>query len=170
MERSFSQFGHLKRFRIDSALGLDDQQVQIDELDDIESFMPDMRLEIIEPKPADIGTLRDSLRAQEREWPLGFHLFSKVEVNEELHDLNFEVFLPENYPSLDDPIISFSCDSLSSATVEQLTLRLEKHIRQNAASSGLLLDCIAWVQQHVAHAIQHKNRPFSEIEFVPVLR
>ena len=51
MERSFSQFGHGRRFRIDSALGLDDQQIQIDELEDIESFMPDVTLEMFEPSP-----------------------------------------------------------------------------------------------------------------------
>ena len=52
MERSFSQFGHARRFRIDSALGLDDQQVQIDELEDIEFYMPDVQLEMIDPSPA----------------------------------------------------------------------------------------------------------------------
>ena len=51
MERSFSCFGHSQRFRVDSALGLDDQQTQIDEINDIEAFLPDMTLEMITPKP-----------------------------------------------------------------------------------------------------------------------
>jgi hypothetical protein len=54
MERSFSEFGRTnlrRQFRFDSALGLDDQQVQLDELEDIELFMPDMQLEMIQPSP-----------------------------------------------------------------------------------------------------------------------
>ena len=91
-------------------------------------------------------------------------------MDEELHDVTYEVHLPENYPSLDEPTINFNCPDLTDDVLNQLSVRLDKHIRQNGSVNGLLLDCIGWVQHQVTHALRNRGKPFSEIEFVPVLR
>jgi len=96
-------------------------------------------------------------------------LFS-VKVDEEVHDITFEIRLPENYPSMDEPTIQFSCKSISDEIVSELSTRLDKHIRQNVSVNGLLLDCIGWVQHQIAHAIRNKDKPFYQIEFIPFLR
>jgi len=170
MERSFSCFGHSQRFRVDSALGLDDQQTQIDEINDIEAFLPDMTLEMITPKPEDIQTLRNSLEGKSRDWVLGFYLYSKVEMNEESFDIKYEVHLPAHYPSMDEPLISFFCASLTPDITNKLINQLKKRLTDNQSPNGVLLEAIDWLSNQIQFALLNREKPFSEIESVPFLR
>lgn len=173
MERSFSEFGRTnlrRQFRFDSALGLDDQQVQLDELEDIELFMPDMQLEMIQPSPGDVISLRTCMGMSQKDLPLGFFLYSKLNVDDDFHEVVYEIYLPENYPSIDEPTIKFKCDSLEEDIIYRLNFSLDNHIREHSSANGLILDCIEWIQRQVMYALQHRDKPYSEIEFVPWLK
>lgn len=51
MERSFSQFGHADHFNFDTALGLNDTQAQLEEIRDIESYLPHFKISYLNPSP-----------------------------------------------------------------------------------------------------------------------
>ena len=87
MERSFSQFGHADHFNFDAALGLNDTQSQVEEIRDIESYLPHFKICYLNPSPIgkiffaitfftiliDICSLRESL-SDENGNSSGLHL------------------------------------------------------------------------------------------------
>ena len=62
MERSFSQFGHADHFNFDAALGLNDTQAQVEEIRDIESYLPHFKISYLNPSP--VGKYRYLLLPQ----------------------------------------------------------------------------------------------------------
>ena len=91
-------------------------------------------------------------------------------MDDDFHEVVYEIYLPENYPSIDEPTIKFKCDSLEEDIIYRLNFSLDNHIREHSSANGLILDCIEWIQRQVMYALQHRDKPYSEIEFVPWLK
>ena len=51
MEQCFGYFGARSQKGLSSSLGLNDEQIQLQEMEDIERTMPDAQIVMIEPQP-----------------------------------------------------------------------------------------------------------------------
>ena len=91
-------------------------------------------------------------------------------MEEEKVEVQYEVHLPAHYPSLDEPLISFSCDSLAPDVTTRLIDQLQKRLTDNQSPNGVLLEAIDWLSNQIHYALLNREKPFSEIESVPFLR
>lgn len=69
MEKCFGYFGVRTHKGLSSSLGLNDEQIQLQEIEDIETTMPDAKIVMIEPQPLGKLVYED----------LGFHYFFRYE-------------------------------------------------------------------------------------------
>ena len=91
-------------------------------------------------------------------------------MDEESFDIKYEVHLPAHYPSMDEPLISFSCASLTPDVTNKLINQLKKRLTDNQSPNGVLLEAIDWLSNQIQFALLNREKPFSEIESVPFLR
>merc|ERR1712099_212548 len=78
MEKCFAYFGLPNLDGIAGPMGVNDEQVQLQELEDIETTMPDAKIIMIEPNPMDMASLRRSLSDERRSTAFDVHADVRV--------------------------------------------------------------------------------------------
>ncbi|CAG5111547.1 Oidioi.mRNA.OKI2018_I69.chr2.g5846.t1.cds [Oikopleura dioica] len=171
MERSFSQFGHADHFNFDAALGLNDTQSQVEEIRDIESYLPHFKICYLNPSPIDICSLRESL-SDENGNSSGLHLEleSPIKCEDGEFELLIHLELPNQYPSLEAPRVSFNCSGLSDNVNTYLNKYLTKKLAREFNPNGVLLETVIWIQSQVTHELQNRNKTLSTMNTIAILR
>ncbi|CBY36329.1 unnamed protein product [Oikopleura dioica] len=171
MERSFSQFGHADHFNFDAALGLNDTQAQLEEIRDIESYLPHFKISYLNPSPIDICSLRESL-SDENGNTNGLHLEleSALRCDDQDFELVIHLELPNQYPSLETPHVSFICSGLSENVNTYLNKYLTKKLARELNPNGVLLETVIWIQSQVSHELQNRNKTLSTMNTIAILR
>merc|ERR1712168_553866 len=157
MEKCFAYFGLPNLDGIAGPMGVNDEQVQLQELEDIETTMPDAKIIMIEPSPIDMNSLRKSLSDYDRS--TAFDLYTNVEIGENNNDVVevvYHIVMPAFYPSIEQPDISFTCEELDNKTIQSIHDELVGYMKDSTGNDRIVLDCLDWIETKIAEALRMK--------------
>merc|ERR1712147_595489 len=112
--------------------GLNDEHIQLQEMEDIETTMPDAQIIMIHPNPMDMRSLRGALSPKTRH--TAFDLITQVECpgetevqennNVNTFEVTYHIVLAPFYPTLEPADITVTCESLPPKVLHDLNVRL----------------------------------------------
>ena len=84
-----------------------------------------------------------------------YNFFSKVRCDDQDFELVIHLELPNQYPSLEAPNVSFICSGLSENVNTYLNKYLTKKLAREFNPNGVLLETVIWIQVCTGTSTEH---------------
>ena len=88
----------------------------------------------------------ESSRKKKTSWKKNYITIIKVRCDDQDFELVIHLELPNQYPSLETPHVSFICSGLSENVNTYLNKYLTKKLARELNPNGVLLETVIWIQ------------------------